>query len=431
MSPLQKRAAIDSSLLRQPGILRHVLSYVGPGSWCFLSTVCSWLKEAYVSLSAAAVAKLTEHAAYKAAIMCIPQMTLLSSVFESPLRLRLAHQQFELTLTSRQCQFAAGYHADIDTLTVAHELGMAYTTDVLLGAARAGALSKLQWLCAQCSQQELRSIDRVAWMAAKAGSIPMLKWVRQQGVVLDYIDCATAAEFNQLPALQYLRSEGCNWDGSVLAAAAKSGALELLRWAHKHGCPWQDYVLNDDDNYVLAAHPNSSVNNILQDAAEGGSIELLRWLQQQLPHLDYNDHVMCGAARGGHVAMCEHLRANGCPWTSEACEEAAGCDHVDTLRWLREHKCPCDIEAVCVAAAESTGSPKVMAYLLAEGLLNAELLTTMLNVAGALDQLAAAQWLRQQGAEWPAVLRNEELRQSWHSATLAWARAEGCTSPLQ
>jgi hypothetical protein len=53
--------------------------------------------------------------------------------------------------------------------------------------------------------------------------------------------------------------------------------------------------------------------------------------------------------------------------------------------------------------------------------------TRMLNAAAAHDQLAAAQWLRQQGAEWPDQLRNDLL--FWTGETLAWARSEGCTSP--
>jgi hypothetical protein len=57
----------------------------------------------------------------------------------------------------------------------------------------------------------------------------------------------------------------------------------------------------------------------------------------------------------------------------------------------------------------------------------------MLNIAGAYQQLAAAQWCRQRGAAWPEVLQwydKEQDDQVWTGATLEWARAEGCTSPL-
>jgi hypothetical protein len=45
----------------------------------------------------------------------------------------------------------------------------------------------------------------------------------------------------------------------------------------------------------------------------------------------------------------------------------------------------------------------------------------MLNAAGANSKLAAAKWLRQQGAEWPAVI-------NWCGCSLDWAGSEGCTA---
>eukprot|EP00953_Heterococcus_sp_UTEX-ZZ885_P036050 18588-Heterococcus_DN1.PRE.2 len=38
----------------------------------------------------------------------------------------------------------------------------------------------------------------------------------------------------------------------------------------------------------------------------------------------------------------------------------------------------------------------------------------MLNAAGANDHLAAAKWLRQQGADWPPVLRHSGQEQRCH-----------------
>jgi hypothetical protein len=61
-------------------------------------------------------------------------------------------------------------------------------------------------------------------------------------------------------------------------------------------------------------------------------------------------------------------------------------------------------------------------------MLNAELLTDALKLAGSRNKLLAAQWLRQHDAQWPAVLRHGA--QQWFGDTLVWARAEGCTSPV-
>jgi hypothetical protein len=49
-------------------------------------------------------------------------------------------------------------------------------------------------------------------------------------------------------------------------------------------------------------------------------------------------------------------------------------------------------------------------------------LQEMLNAAGAYGKLDAAVWLRQQGAEWPAVLKF--TWKVWEGDTLAWAVQE-------
>jgi hypothetical protein len=84
------------------------------------------------------------------------------------------------------------------------------------------------------------------------------------------------------------------------------------------------------------------------------------------------------------------------------------------------------------------GSVDVLAYLCFELEPDEmdDMLDMMLNAAGAKGHLKAAKWLRQQGAEWPPVLRfvtqyanGGEDAFEWQHNTLEWARAEGCTAP--
>jgi hypothetical protein len=49
--------------------------------------------------------------------------------------------------------------------------------------------------------------------------------------------------------------------------------------------------------------------------------------------------------------MCEHLRSIGCDWNEQACLSAAANGKLDTLRWLREHGCPWNVNEVCIDAA--------------------------------------------------------------------------------
>jgi hypothetical protein len=60
-------------------------------------------------------------------------------------------------------------------------------------------------------------------------------------------------------------------------------------------------------------------------------------------------------------------------------------------------------------------------------------LSVALLMAGIKGHLAAAQWLRAYGAEWPHVLSASlaGALQQWPEPMIEWARAEGCTAPLQ
>jgi hypothetical protein len=250
----------------------------------------------------------------------------------------------------------AGFYAHAQTLATLFELGMVLSESVANATALSGRLDILQHIIAQ--QQCPRPV-KLSYYAARSGNISMLDWLKAQSWCAFNDDtCAGAAEGGHLAALQHIRSDGCSWEEDSIAC----------------------------------------------DAARGGSIEVLDWLRQQQQGIDIDATVMMMAAFGGQTAMCQHLRSIGCSWDAGACDQAADFGHFDTLRWLREHGCPWDVSTVCLNAA-FCGSIDILEYILEQGeILEAELLTKALNMAGALDQLQTAQWLRQHGAQWPAAL---------------------------
>jgi hypothetical protein len=360
----QKRNAIRTSSSRplgEVGVVRLVLSYVGPGHWPFIAAVSSLWRYLYSRLPDAR--KLVVQHPYVSweerqrdgqPFFCTPQMTLYSSVFGSASRVRLAHAD-GINCSTQYYQHAAGMHAGIGALAAAHELGMRFPTTVAEGAARCNTLS----------------------------------------------------------VLQYLHAEGCPWHPTVCASLAKRGDFEALRWVRENGCVWYDFC-------------------IVSDAASSGNIEMTAWVKEQV-RLPYRADSMSAAAGSCQTAMCQFLYAEQCPWSEYACLAAAYGGHVDTLRWLREQGCPWIEKDTAQRAAEG-GSVDMMLYLRQAGIeFDAELLKAMLNVAGAYNKLAAAQWLRQQGAEWPPVLLyrcyNTDLR--WQGDTLQWAREEGCDPPTE
>jgi Ankyrin repeats (many copies) len=193
-----------------------------------------------------------------------------------------------------------------------------------------------------------------------------------------------AAAFGHVHVLQRLRELECAWDSAKLCTlAAMDGLLNVLQWAKQQGA-----VFTEDTVMLAAAH--------------------------------------------GQTAVCEYLHAQQCPRDAAACYAAAHC-HVDTLRWLLEHGFPCKVNSLWMAATQS-GHISVLHFLQQIALVATPADASLaLFIAGAHSQLAAAQWLRAYGAEWPAVLsmavNGQELQ--WGGAVLEGARAEGCTSPLE
>jgi hypothetical protein len=132
---------------------------------------------------------------------------------------------------------------------------------------------------------------------------------------------------------------------------------------------------------------------------------------------------MLFAAICGQTLTCAYLHAEGCPWDAQTIATTMFANQWDTVRWMREHGCPWNFGIACLAAAH-LGSIDGMTYLLQQEDVSAYDLTQMLNAAGSKGHLAAAQWLRQRGAEWSIQLYN------WPDGMIAWARAEGCDSSL-
>jgi hypothetical protein len=246
----------------------------------------------------------------------------------------------------------------------------------------------------------------------------MLTWLKaRQGLVYDAgtVDYAAAAGHWHL--MQLLRNEGCSWQDSTCASAAEGGHLTVLKQLRQHGTPW-------------------NANTIAVKAALSGNVQLLQWVREQDSEVVLSRNCFNAAATSG-LAMCKYLHAEACPWDYRACTAAAADDQLDTLKWLIETGCAWSPDLALTAAAHA-GNVDMLEYLRDQGAepTDSAHRTEMLNAAGANGKLAAVIWLKQDPwCKWPAVLQfaypKDEEPQQWHGATLDWARAAGCTSPLE
>jgi hypothetical protein len=222
----------------------------------------------------------------------------------------------------------------------------------------------------------------------------------------------TAVLAGHFDVLKFLNSEACPLDKWSCTAAAYRGDLDMLIWLRERYCPWD----------VLA---------VTIAAASSGDVLMMMWLKEQ--NVDLYAVLMLHAADRGLLPMCHYLADQGILGDDLACIHAMRWGHTETLRWLMHSNSPYQVYYLSRAAAKF-GNIDVMAVIL-EGPepVTADHLTNMLNTAGHLE---AAQWLRQRGAGWPAVLLDEYTgsrgvyRHHWCGAILDWARREGCISPV-
>eukprot|EP00953_Heterococcus_sp_UTEX-ZZ885_P009330 5509-Heterococcus_DN1.PRE.2 len=377
----QKQAlAAVTNPLKDAGILQQVFTYL-PGNWLFLGAVCSEWRVVYVGVADQQLRSIKRNIrGEQKLVTCSARTTLFSAAVASSMTAVLTGS-CGLPVNDN-LQRIAGWYADIETSIVLRELGMPLSELAVKAAATAERLDILQsWL----SEPECPKPATLGHNAANGGSISILRWLKAEGwCAFDKYTCASAALGGHLAALQFFRSEGCAW----------------------------------------------SEHDMLRFAARSGSVELVDWLRQQ-QGIVMDARAMSAAASRGLTAMCAYLRSISCEWPDQTCDSTATHGHLDTLRWLRTNGCPCSVRRVCVAAA-TNGFTDILDYLINDGeALDADLLTDALNGAGSHSKLQAAQWLRQHGAQWPAVLTYGEgvNAKHWSDDMIAWARAEGCTSP--
>jgi hypothetical protein len=375
---LQAHAVAYANPLKDAGILQHVFTFL-PGHWIFLGAVCREWEAVYAGIGDCKVQCINVNGYSFHWQTCSPHTTLYSAAVASPATAELAYDcDLDFYDEDEHLQVMAGLHADVETLAVLRELGMPLTDTVVKAAALSGRLFMLQHLVREL---QVPLPHATGHCAARSGSISVLMWLKEEGFEFDYYTCAGAAQGGQLAVLQRLRSEGFEWDVQYIACYA----------------------------------------------ASSGSIETVEWLRQQ-QGVEINAEVLAWAAGADQIAMCEHLRNTGCDWNDSACDQTGMSGAVDTLRWLREHGCPWVVSDVCMQVACS-GHTAIYDYIIEQGeVLDAELLTRALRCAVGNHNLQAAQWLRQHGAQWPAVFRDREQFQ-WGERMTAWARAEGCTIP--
>jgi hypothetical protein len=155
MEVLMEEEGFESAL-GNDGIVQHVLSFVGVGSYAFVCLNKQWL------------------AAYDRA--GLRKATYNSRAFESQACLRVAAAA-GLNFASRAVSKRAGRCADRAMLELAHSLGLTWNNYVTEGASNDCA--KLEWL--YLGQHCSMDVTAVTLGAVRANNVEVLQWLKDLG----------------------------------------------------------------------------------------------------------------------------------------------------------------------------------------------------------------------------------------------------------
>eukprot|EP00953_Heterococcus_sp_UTEX-ZZ885_P004847 3098-Heterococcus_DN1.PRE.2 len=379
----------DFNPLHDPDTRAVVFSFLGAGQGAFVKTVSKACKADYERVKPHETVVWHFDVCEDEAIECTHTTILLSAALASP-------SKVETGFARRVGAATIGKFVDYDTLLVAQAKLDDFELDgyTLAGAAASGDVQKMMRLHTEKGCELGNSNANALTWAAKGGSVEAMRWLRQQGCQYDLIEVHAAAAYNgHLNVLQFLHEDGCTVPDPPHASAttccehaASRGHINVLRWLHKHGWPYGE---------------------VCAYAANGGSVPVMQYLKEQ--GLVFNEETMSNAAAACHLHMCQYLRSVGCPWDAAACTAATAAvrsrSNLEVLRWLHESGCPWDVEAVNVAASTGLRSMEIIQCLWAEGAVpEAAVLTTMLRNLRARKAFFTAQWLQEQGAQWPLVI---------------------------
>eukprot|EP00953_Heterococcus_sp_UTEX-ZZ885_P020372 11403-Heterococcus_DN1.PRE.1 len=292
--------------------------------------------------------------------------------------------------------------------------------DVMESAVGGGSVPLLQFLV----QEGCELYKSTFASAAGAGFIPVLDYLKEADVAPNGADWLAAAALNgHLHVLRWAADNDTDgaivWnDRELCSSAAQSGSIEMLQFLQEKGADLVEHNVSSDDDHWAD-------ESITTAAARSDRKEVLLWLKEQgiLPTV----HAMRDAAELDMLDMCLFLHTEcSCPWDDNMLRTASNAGCFELVRALHEHGCPIDVRSMRTAAAHH-GSVDTLQYLLQlpdQPEWTPQLWTSLLHIAGLNQQLAAAQWLRQQGAEWPAVL-GASHEQRWRGEALRWAFCEG------
>lgn len=142
-------------------------------------------------------------------------------------------QWFLLKYESVYCNLAAR-HGQLNSLRWLHQQGCIVNNYTIINAAYFGNLSCLQYAFEHSNDKS----EDLCLYAAKGGDLACLQYLHEHGCKLDNDTCINAAIGGHLSCLKYLHDHGCSWNEGTTYNSARYGHLSCLQYAIENGCAY-------------------------------------------------------------------------------------------------------------------------------------------------------------------------------------------------
>jgi hypothetical protein len=275
--------------LSNAGILLHIFSYEGPGSWLFFSPVCKLWKQLYEQLDAVPLQKIYPNPTIR--------LTAYETVFQSPQRLQLACEHgLRARFASEVLQTSVGASCDVPTLLAAREFDFQATGHFFRSAAATGQLAVLKLLH---TGQGVQLPANISTFAAANDRMDVLRWLQEVGYTFnEHTACGAAAGGHKAVLLWLLEQEVPIEKMLLCITAIRYGHMSILSLLQERGLLPAQILLN----------------MLLQFAGAHNHLAVVQWLRQRGAEwptvLKYVDTPWTGA-------VLQWARAEGCTAPTE------------------------------------------------------------------------------------------------------------------
>jgi hypothetical protein len=294
--------------------------------------------------------------------------------------------------------------------TLSHIASADLDVSLIASAARGGDPKIFQTVLVEAERWCYQKDGTVVRSAIESGDTGIFEIARSFEFPIPEDAWKAAVQVGNLEALTWLHESHLipGWDREICTVAAEKGYKEILQFLQRKGCPWKSNQVfsaalrsSDGDVYFLAwlkeVIPRPPPSACI-DAVRSNKLKVVEWAQKNLGRWSY-DMMMClNAAEAGNLELLTWLRQQKCPWNVQTANALAARGDLQTLKWAKKNKCPWDKSTAAYAAA-----------------------------SGNLDLL---KWMRKVGCPWDArVCLAAAQKRYW--TLLRWAKENGCLWTLE